>query len=263
MTELNLIDHPHQIALPPEAHRWAQLFASKQSDGPVGKQVYYNTLSVFAVDDYLHSLGIATNLEDSNSWYPGLTSPPDSAELKIVGLGSIECRPVLSEATEVVLPFPGNEIAYVIVQLSAVLDTVTLCGYAQANQTGTISLANLLPIADLTNYLGKLRDGCDRLENIDPLQSDPLMADFLAEVSDREMLSLLARSLPIYESSARERSKKLELQQLLGSSFSPVGVKKSTNTEEPQLEQLQQENKIRDLAASWLAILDQILSPQS
>jgi Protein of unknown function (DUF1822) len=259
MTELNLIDRLHQITLPPEAHRWAQLFASKQSDVPTGKQVYYNTLSVFAVDDYLHSLGIATNLEDSDSWYPGLTSPPDSTELKLVGLGAIECRPVLATATEVVLPFPGDEIAYVIVQLSAALDSVTLCGYAQAHTTGTIDLTSLRPIEDLTNYLGKLRDGFDRLENIDLEQSNSLMSEFLAEVSDREMLSLLARSLPIYESDARERSKKLEIQQLLGSSFATTSVKKSPNIEAQQLEESQKEDKIRNLAAGWLEILNQIL----
>ena len=258
MTELNLIDRLHQITLPPEAHRWAQLFASKQSDVPTGKQVYYNTLSVFAVDDYLHSLGIATNLEDSNSWYPGLTSPPDSAELKLVGLGAIECRPVLAEATEVVLPFPGDEIAYVVVRLSAALDTVTFCGYVPANTTGTIALASLRPIEDLTNYLGKLRDGGDRLEIIVE-QLDPTMRAFLEELSHRGMLSLLARSLPIYESDARERSKKLEIQQLLGSSFATTSVKKSPNIEEQQLEELQQADKIRDLAAGWLEILNQIL----
>jgi Protein of unknown function (DUF1822) len=259
MTQLNLTDRVSEITLPPEAHRWAQLFASKQSDVPTGKQVYYNTLSVFAVDDYLHTLGIATNLEDSDSWYPGLTSPPDSAELKLVDLGAIECRPVLATATEVVLPFPGNEIAYVIVQLSAALDSVTLCGYAQANTTGTIDLNNLRPIEDLPNYLGKLRDGFDRLEIIDLERLDPLMSEFLAEVSAREMLSLLARSLPIYESDARERSKKLEFQQLLGSNFATTSVKKSANIEEQQLEELQQADKIRDLAAGWLEILNQIL----
>ncbi|MCY7368037.1 MAG: DUF1822 family protein [Chamaesiphon sp.] len=258
MTQLNLTDRLHQITLPPEAHRWAQLFASKQSDVPTGKQVYYNTLSVFAVDDYLHTLGIATNLEDSDSWYPGLTSPPDSAELKLVDLGAIECRPVLAAATEVVLPFPGDEIAYVVVQLSADLDTVTFCGYAPANTTGTIALASLRPIEYLTNYLGKLRDGVDRLENLDLEQFDPLMSEFLAELSDRGMLSLIARSIPIYESSARKLSKKLEISELFGSNFAGVGIQRSANAEQRSLAELQQEDKIRNLAEGWLEILNQI-----
>jgi Protein of unknown function (DUF1822) len=268
MTELNLIDRPHQMALPPEAHQWARLFASKQIDVPAGKQVYYNTLSVFAVDDYLNDLGLTTDLENSNSWYPGLTSPPDSGELKIVGLGSIECRPVLATAPQVALPSPGDEIAYVIVQLSTALDTATLCGYAQAHQTGTLDLTALLPIEDLTNYFGKLRDGCGRLEDLNLEQFDPLMTEFLEEVSDREKLSLLARSLPIHESSDRKRSKQIEIQRLLDPSLTSAGTYGAVmreknlpehNAESKSAEQLHQEAHIRNLAAGWLDILDRIL----
>lgn len=255
MTQL---DMTNQLILPPAAHRWAQLFSSKQLDLQAGKQVYYNTLSVFAVDDFMHTLGIATDLENSSSWYPGLTSIPDSTELILTGIGSIECRPVLEGEVQVNLPDAGDEIAYVVVELTTQLDKVTIRGYAPTNMNGSITLSSLQPISNLTNHLGKIRDGYDRLEGIDLGQSDPLMSEFLAEVSEREIRSLLARTIPIYESSARERSKKLELQQLFGSTFSGVGVKKSINGEE-NLDDLLKEEKIRDLATGWLELLTQIL----
>jgi Protein of unknown function (DUF1822) len=255
------------ILLPPEAHKWAQLFASKQADPKIGQKVYHNTLSVFAVDEYLHGMGIPTELEDSDSWYPGLTTQPDSTELKLGGLGSIECRPVLAEETQIVLPVSGNEIGYVVVQLSAALDSAQLCGYAHMNETSPIALGNLQPIEDLTNYFGMIRDSYDRLEKLDPNQQDSLVTEFLAEVSERETLALLARTLPIYGSGKRELSKKLAVQKVFGSNAAGVVARrvrekgdKELNESERSHEQLEQEDRIRELAAGWLRTLEKISS---
>jgi hypothetical protein len=84
------------IPLSAAAHGWARLFSSKQTNVEQGKQVYLNTLGVFAVDDYLNSLGITTDLDSSNSWYPSPTSPTHTADLKLPQIGTIECCPILA-----------------------------------------------------------------------------------------------------------------------------------------------------------------------
>jgi hypothetical protein len=182
-------------------------------------------------------------------------------------LGSIECRPVLAEETQIVLPVSGNEIGYVVVQLSAALDSAQLCGYAHMNETSPIALGNLQPIEDLTNYFGMIRDSYDRLEKLDPNQQDSLVTEFLAEVSERETLALLARTLPIYGSGKRELSKKLAVQKVFGSNAAGVVARrvrekgdKELNESERSHEQLEQEDRIRELAAGWLRTLEKISS---
>jgi hypothetical protein len=242
------------LPIPATAHRWAQLFASKQPNPTAGKQVYLNTLSVLVVDDYLQNLGIATDLEASASWYPGLTSIPNSTELQIVGLGGINCPPVQANQDQVTLPVTSPEIASIVVQLSPDLTTAILCGYAQVNQTGTIPVSDLLPIDTFPDYLGRLRDGDGRIEPIDLKTSDPLLAEFLADLSERERVALLAQSLPIYDSSDRPFSKRLQLQERLGASKEVSGHRNSMSQSDSQ--RLEQEDLIRDLANRWLTLLE-------
>jgi hypothetical protein len=225
---------PTPLHIPATAHRWAQLFASKQPNPTAGKQVYLNTLSVLVVDDYLHSLGIATDLETSASWYPGLTSIPNSTELQIVGLGGINCPPVQANQDQVTLPVTSPEIASIVVQLIPVL--------------------GLQAIDTFPDYLGRLRDGDGRIEAIDLETSDPLLAEFLAELSERERVALLAQSLPIYDSSDRRFSKRLQLQERLGASKEVSGHRNSMSLTESQ--RLEQEDLIRDLANGWLTLLE-------
>jgi hypothetical protein len=242
--------------IPPTSYQWAQLFASKQTNSVIGKQVYHNTLSVLAVDEYLQSQGIATNLENSASWYPGLTSIPNSSELQVAGLGMIACPPLLASETQVTLPTTSPDIASVVVQISADLTTAKICGYALASQTGSITISDLHQIDNFPDYLGCLRDGYGRFEAIDLETSDPLMGEFLAELGERGFMNFLVSSQQIHSSQERVFSKRLQLQELMGSSCDLVGQKRSINSDSS--EKLEEEDRIRNLASSWLTILSQI-----
>jgi Protein of unknown function (DUF1822) len=198
------------IELPEAAHAWARLFSSKQADVPRGKQVYLNTLSVFAVDDYLQSFGIRTNLEGSNSWYPSVITPENSADLELFGIGKVECRPVLPTQTELVLPNSAqfDRIAYLAVRLDESLESVSILGYLPHEPNRdfncAIDLSALQPIDNLTNYLeemSSLTELHEAEEIIDPLGFD------LSEAPLAEVAPVL--SIESITSSTSEKLKKI------------------------------------------------------
>jgi Protein of unknown function (DUF1822) len=248
---------PILIPLPEAAHRWARIFASKQLDVPSGRKVYLNTLSVFIVDDYLQELGISTDLEGSDSWYPGLTTRTDAADLELIDIGKIECRPLFAEDTKLQLPesIPSNVIGYIAIQLNDALDTASLIGYSPILSdinNKSIDLKDLQPIADLPNYLGKIRDGYSIL---DSETDNPVITELLAEIESSLLSSFVAQCRRIYEDgNITPRGKKLQIQTLLDPSLL-AGSQKSKAERETDYNK---QEKIRNLAASWLEILDRI-----
>ncbi len=122
---------PVTIPLPQEAHQWAYLFSIKQPSVPLGKQVYLNTLAVYAVYLYLTQQRIETDLEASDSWNPIARSLYNAADLVIPGAGKIECCPVDADATDLELPVMtiGDRIAYVPVMFEESLECVSILGF--------------------------------------------------------------------------------------------------------------------------------------
>ncbi len=257
-----MTSHPQQpiaIPLPEAAHYWAQIFASKQLDVPSGKQVYFNTLSVFAVDDYLQELGISTDLQGSDSWYPGLTTRPDAADLELIDIGKIECRALFGADTSIQLPesLPSNEIGYIAVRLNDDLNTATLIGYSPILndiKARSIDIQDLQSIADLPNYLGKIRDGYHALN---PDTNSPVIIALLAQIESSSLSAFVAQCKRIYDNSElTPRSKKSEIQALLNPLL-VAGNHKGHNREQPDSD-LSKKAEIRNLAAGWLEILDRI-----
>ena len=76
------------------ARQIASHLASQQSTSQKASQVRLNTIAVCVVNDYLQMLGIATELSTSNIWKPAVRLTADIADLEIVGVGTLECRPV-------------------------------------------------------------------------------------------------------------------------------------------------------------------------
>ena len=123
-----------EIPLGIEAHRLAKQFAAEQDNPEKRKQVYLNTLAVYAVHRYLHWLQIETNLSKSDSWNPLLRCRWDVADLWIPQIGKLECRPVLPEDQVIELPTEVREdrMAYLGVQFSERLDYVQILGFKAA-----------------------------------------------------------------------------------------------------------------------------------
>lgn len=120
------------------------------------KQVYLNTLAVYALDYYLRLMGFETNWENSDSRDRVMLNFLDVADLDVVGAGKIECRPVLPDSQTCHIPSDAwdDRIGYVAVQLDRSLTEATLLGFTQ-------TAAAEIPVADLIgfdNFLEYLSD---------------------------------------------------------------------------------------------------------
>ncbi len=138
-----------------EAHYLARQFATQQATPQKGKQVYLNTLAVYAVQSYLKWMQIETELSQGYSWLPGLRALFNVADLVLPGVGKLECRPVLPGQTACDLPLEVREdrIGYVAVQFGDRLDELQLLGFVRAvdisNATEQILIADLQPLDTL------------------------------------------------------------------------------------------------------------------
>ena len=123
-----------QIPLGKDAHQKAEEFAAEQDDLDKGKQVYLNTLAVYAVNNYLKWLSIETALHQSDSWNWSTRTFFDIADLMLPNIGRIECRPVLPGEEVVVLPqeVTQERIGYIAVRFNKQLDFVEILGFVPA-----------------------------------------------------------------------------------------------------------------------------------
>jgi len=157
---MNSTETPYiNVPLGREAHAIAGQFAAFQATQEKGKQVYLNTLAVYAVHSYLKWMEIEANLSQSDSWHPGLQSLSDVADLVLPDIGTLECRPVLPGEITVRIPPQATEdrIGYVAVQFSESLDEVQLLGFARpvnaSKEPQQIAIANLQPLDVLLDYI--------------------------------------------------------------------------------------------------------------
>jgi Protein of unknown function (DUF1822) len=143
-----------QVAITPEAHRWAEQFAAEQVTPEKGKQVYLNTLAVCAVQEYLKWLSIRSRLDQSDCWNPGLRSLLNIADLTLPNLGKLECRPILPHQTTLEIPVEATEdrIGYVVARFNVALDSAEILGFAP-NVRETLAIADLRSLDDLLDVL--------------------------------------------------------------------------------------------------------------
>ncbi|MGD1806785.1 DUF1822 family protein [Dapis sp. BLCC M126] len=143
-----------EIPLGVEAHRFARKFATEQTTKEKSKQVYLNTLAVYAVHRYLKWLGIETNLNKSDSWHSILRNKWNVADLVIPDIGQLECRPFLPGETTITLPpeVTQNRIGYLAIQFSDRLEKVELLGFAKA-AVEVLEIRHLLSLDNLINAI--------------------------------------------------------------------------------------------------------------
>ncbi len=146
------------IALGKEAHEIADYFCQQHLDFAQAEQVYLNTLAVYAVNLYLLSLGIATDLEASDSWNPIAHSRLAVADLVVRGKGKVGCCPVMPgedfiEISEEVL---SNRIGYVFVEIDAEMSEGKLLGFVEKINETKLSFLTLFSLDNLPEYLEKI-----------------------------------------------------------------------------------------------------------
>jgi uncharacterized protein YpiB (UPF0302 family) len=137
----------------------ARNFARQQATQEKAKQVLYNTLAVLTVKSYLEMMGIATDLSNSDSWNPVMRACDNVADLHILDLGKLECRPLQSSDTSCHIPMEvwDLRLGYVMVKIDGSLKKALLLGFTAQVASEEISIADLQPIEALIDRLHDLR----------------------------------------------------------------------------------------------------------
>lgn len=141
-----------------EAHALAERFRKKHRNSQKAKQVYLNTLAVFAVQFYLRCMGIQTSWQASLSWNPLIQTLMDVADLEVIGFGKIECLPVLPNEQVIHVPLEvcSDRIGYVAVQFESSLEEATLLGFVKTvPDNGELLLSQLGSLEDLLIHLNQ------------------------------------------------------------------------------------------------------------
>ena len=146
------------VSLSLSAHSQAEKFRRYHSNSDKAKQVYLNTLAVYAVDIYLQCLGFETNLENSDSWNPAMQSLMDVADLVVKDRGKLECRPVLPNAEIVSIPseISYQRIGYIAVKLNESLREATVLGFVEKVTNTKLALNQLQSLQKLPIQLNKI-----------------------------------------------------------------------------------------------------------
>ncbi|MBD2459753.1 DUF1822 family protein [Oscillatoria sp. FACHB-1407] len=216
---------PHlTVPLTAIAHDWAQHFAAEQANPQKGKRVYLNTLAVWAVHRYLNWLQIDNDLQRSDSWDLRYNTLLDIADLVLPSVGRLECRPVLPNETEVVVPpeVRGDRIGYVAVQLDESLHEGQLLGFlapeAIADEAEAVALEALQPLDHLLDQVSDLEaravTPASGQENLTFLTHLGGWLRDQYEIGWQSLEALLGHRTPAlaYRGVAVRRAKRLELQ---------------------------------------------------
>ncbi|MGB7443754.1 MAG: DUF1822 family protein [Coleofasciculaceae cyanobacterium] len=153
------------------AHRAAQKFHQEHSNQHKAKQVYLNTLAVYAVNFYLGCLGIETSLEESDSWNPIIQTLANTADLLVKDVGKLECLPVLpgEQVCRILNEVHSERIGYVAVGLNQSLTDAQLLGFTPQVNAAELALSQLISLENLLNRINHQKPGVNLslwLENI-------------------------------------------------------------------------------------------------
>lgn len=142
-----------------EAHAIAQHYQKQQLLPLKAKQVYLNTLAVYAVDFYLRCLGFEVDANQNDSRNPMIVKMMDVADLWVKQLGRLECRPVLPDAKVCEIPPDvwSDRIGYVAVQMNQTLKEAKLLGFTPTAMA-KVPLSNLRSLSEFLAYLHQLQE---------------------------------------------------------------------------------------------------------
>ncbi|NET59665.1 MAG: DUF1822 family protein [Symploca sp. SIO2E6] len=143
------------VPLTKDAYQIAETFRKEQHQPEKAKQVYLNTLAVYAVNFYLQCMEVETSLEASDSWNLALRSLMDVADLLVKYWGRLECRPVLPNAKICYLPPETREdrVGYLVVEINEATNLATLLGFAQTAPASCLDLSQLNSLENLIEQL--------------------------------------------------------------------------------------------------------------
>lgn len=145
------------VPLPITRENWAiaQQFASEQPTAEKAENVRLNTLAVLGVNDYLKLLGMETDLASSDSWNPVMRLCGNVADLEVVNIGRLECRPLAIPQRECCVPPEVWEqrIGYVFIQLDEENREAKLLGFLPTVTEEEVKLDRIQPPESLIDRL--------------------------------------------------------------------------------------------------------------
>jgi hypothetical protein len=150
-----------------EAHSLAEKFHRQQFSPQKAKQVYLNTLAVYAVDFYLRCLGIETEIEKSDSRNPFCLKFMNVADLWVKSIGRLECCSVFPESTvlQIADEVRTDRIGYVAVKFERSLKEATIVGFTPT-AVAELPLSQLSTLAEFLEYLNQLQQPTKILVNL-------------------------------------------------------------------------------------------------
>lgn len=139
------------------ARRKAQEFASRQPTPQKAEQVRLNTLAVYVVNDYLQLIGIPTDLAVGDSWNPVTRMCADVADLEVIGVGRLECRPLRVHEQSCYIPPEvwSDRIGYVVVQIDESALEANVLGFTQTADREELPITQLHPVEELIDRLNQ------------------------------------------------------------------------------------------------------------
>ncbi|TAF70580.1 MAG: DUF1822 family protein [Oscillatoriales cyanobacterium] len=187
------------VPLTSKALKLAKSFQEQYESPAKARQVYLNTLAVYAVDTYCQCLGIETDLEASDSLNPVMQTLMDVADLEITGIGKLECRPVLPTDENCYIPADTweNRIGYVAVEIDESSREATLFGFYP-----TINPLEMMEQVSCESFqpLEALIDHLDRIESaLFFFQSDePVVVKVRERLTDEPLAEIITQLERIY-----------------------------------------------------------------
>ncbi len=177
------------VPLSGEAHQIAHRFRQQQLNAQCAKQVYLNTLSVYAVNFYLKCMDFYPDWQSSDSFNPMMQKFSDVADLNVRNIGKFECRPVLPNQQVLSVPLESwkNRRGFFAVQLNAALTEATILGFIKQVTTEETPLSQLQSLDFFLKYASQLENSVKLQqwlqnmfeagwETVDTVLSSPKMA---------------------------------------------------------------------------------------
>ncbi|MEO1399853.1 MAG: DUF1822 family protein [Cyanobacteria bacterium J06635_1] len=150
------------VSLGLEPHRQAEKFRQQQQTPQKAKQVYLNTLAIYATKFYLECSGFEPDLAASDGLNPvkqmllgtSAIAIGIASRTALNQIGQLECCPVLPGATEfeIAPEVRQDRLGYVAVRLDDRLKMATLLGFV-TEAADVVHLSQLQPMEDLAQQL--------------------------------------------------------------------------------------------------------------
>lgn len=197
------------VTLTPEAYRIAERRRQSFDQPKKAQQIYLNTLALYAVSFYCQCMGIETSWQNSNFFDPICITLLDVTDIELVGLGKLECRPVLPGQVNCFIPAELWEprIGYVAVEVDNSTKEATLLGFYPSLSTlgkmvEYVSLDLFHSIDYMLDHLLHLELGLEFLNSNDPVALK--VREKLVDIPHQEIVIKFEQS---YRASSEKGSK--------------------------------------------------------